>query len=259
MKNIWRFFVVIILSNLILGSIVCVSAQDDVIVGAYGETSTTDPDVISAATFAVKSASRKQHRAIALDSIKHAELQVVAGLNFRLDLKVTSRGKSQDVTAVVYRDLRNNYSLSSWVIDTPKSASPDYRISAIKAMLFYDGKGTFSRDVLAGPDFGFWNTIIGEGDAEGPSNSTLVMVEVSGNPSRNEALPSRKVELTATAGGRVLLKRTSEIGLFSDEGKYYSAFWLYDTGCQPVKLSARIAGQGQASSMSKTIPFKCGE
>jgi hypothetical protein len=135
---------------------------------------------------------------------------------------------------------------------------PPYKIMGIKAMLFYDGKGTFSRDVLAKPDFSFWNTVIGGGDAEGPSNSTLVLVEISGNPSRDEASPPRKIEFTATAAGKVVLKRTSDIGLFKD-GKFYSGFWLYDTGCQPIKISARILGQMQPSSMSKTIPFKCGE
>lgn len=141
----------------------------------------------------------------------------------------------------------------------PVSSTPPYKITGIRAMLFYDGKGIFSRDVLAKPDFTFWNTIIGEGDAEGSSNSTLVLVEITGNPSREEPSPSRKVEFTATASRRVLLKRTSEIGLFGDSGKFYAAFWLYDTGCQPVKISARIIGQKQPSSMSKTIPFACGE
>lgn len=135
---------------------------------------------------------------------------------------------------------------------------PPYKITAIKAMLFYDGKGTFSRDVLAKPDFTFWNTIIGEGDAEGPSNSTLVLVEITGNPSPDEASPLRKVEFIATAERRVILKRTTDIGLF-ENGKHYAAFWLYDTGCQPVKITARIIGQAQPSSMSRTIPFACGE
>ena len=140
----------------------------------------------------------------------------------------------------------------------PASPPPPYKITAIKAMLFYDGKGTFSRDVLAKSDFTFWNTVIGEGDAEGLSNSTLVLVEISGNPSPNEASPPRKIEFTATASGKVVLKRASDIGLFTD-GKFYAGFWLYDTGCQPIKISARIIGQTQPSSMSKTIPFKCGE
>ncbi len=138
----------------------------------------------------------------------------------------------------------------------PVSTAPPYKISAIKAMLFYDGKGTFSRDVLAKPDFTFWNTIIGEG---GGSNSTLVLVEVTGNPSPNEPSPARKVEFTAVASGKILLKRTTDINLFGDSGKFYAAFWLYDTGCQPIKITARITGQSQPSSMSKTIPFACGE
>lgn len=137
-------------------------------------------------------------------------------------------------------------------------AAPPYKISGIKAMLFYDGKGTFSRDVLAKPDFAFWNTIIGAGDAEGPSSSTLVLVEVSGNPSENEAPPRRKVEFTAIASGKVILKRASDIGLFTD-GKFYAAFWLYDTGCQPIKISAQVIGQPRPSTISRTIPFKCGE
>ncbi|HVF57697.1 MAG TPA: hypothetical protein VM934_16200 [Pyrinomonadaceae bacterium] len=136
--------------------------------------------------------------------------------------------------------------------------TPPYKITAIKAMLFYEAKGTFSRDVLAKPDFTFWNTIIGEGDAESPSNSTLVLVEVTGKPSPDE-LPLRKVELTATESRKVLLKRATDIGSFGDAGKFYAGFWLYDTGCQPIKISARITGQTQPSSMTKTIPFACGE
>lgn len=136
---------------------------------------------------------------------------------------------------------------------------PPYKITAIKALLFYEGTATFSRDVLAKPDFTFWNTIIGEGDAEGPSSSTLVMVEVSGKPSPNDPLLSRKVEFTAVAARKVLLKRTTVIGLFGDGGKFYAGFWLYDTGCEPIKVSARIIGQAQPSSVSKTISFACGE
>ena len=136
---------------------------------------------------------------------------------------------------------------------------PPYKITAIKALLFYDGTATFSRDVLAKPDFTFWNTIIGEGDAEGPSNSTLVLVEVTGNSSSNDPSPSRRVEFTASAAGKAVLKRTTEIGLFGNGGKFYAAFWLYDTGCQPIKVSARITGQAQPSSVGKTIAFACGE
>jgi hypothetical protein len=141
----------------------------------------------------------------------------------------------------------------------PVTATPQYKITAIQAKLFYSNKGTFSRNVLAKPDFAFWNTIIGEGDAEGPSDSTLVIVEVSGKSSEGEMAATRKIELTAVATGKVLLKRATEVGIFSDDHRFYAAFWLYGTGCEPVKLTARIVGQSQPSSMTKTIPFECGE
>jgi len=139
------------------------------------------------------------------------------------------------------------------------AATPPYKVTAIQAKLFYHDKGTFSRNVLAKPDFAFWNVIIGAGDAEGYSDSTLVLVEVSGKSSADEAPPARKLELTAVAKGKVLFKRAIAVGLFSDDHKFYAAFWLYDTGCEPLKLRARIVGQTQPSSLSKTIPFECGE
>lgn len=161
------------------------------------------------------------------------------------------------LTALVVGGLLSSASLEVQAVGP--LATPPYKITGVKAMLFYDGKGTFSRDVLAKPAFAFWNTIIGEGDAEGPSNSMLVVVEVTGNPSRDEAAPSRRVEFMATAARKVLLKKTTDIGLFGPGGKFYAAFWLYDTGCEPIKISARVLGQTQAPPIIKTIPFECGE
>ncbi len=138
-----------------------------------------------------------------------------------------------------------------------------FKITTIKAMLFYEDKGTFSKDVLADPNFAFWNAIIGGGSAEGNSSSTLVMVELSGGSEAYQ--PMRKIEFTATyktsgPGARpVVVRRTSGIGIFNKEGKFFAAFWLYDTGCEPVKLYARIIGQAQRSWASKTIGFRCGE
>ena len=139
------------------------------------------------------------------------------------------------------------------------AVTPPYKVTRIQAKLFYYDKGTFSRDVLAKPAFTFWNTIIGEGDAEGPSDSTLVLVEVSGKVAETEVSPTRKVELTALAGEKVILKRTVDVGMFNEQNKFLAAFWLYDTGCTPVKLNARIIGQSQPASMTKIIPFACGE
>ncbi len=144
-----------------------------------------------------------------------------------------------------------------------QTRTPPYKINAIKAMLYYEGNGTFSRDILAKPDFFLFNTIIGE-DA---SETTMVLVEVTGKPDSDE--PLRKIEFTAAyqyyrrqVPRTVSIKRVVEIGSigsFDKPDKSYIAFWLNNTGCFPVKITARIIGQAQPSTMSKTILFGCGE
>jgi hypothetical protein len=44
-----------------------------------------------------------------------------------------------------------------------------------------------------------------------------------------------------------------------ENGKYMAGFWLYEAGCHPVRLSARIIGQREASTMKRIIKFGCGE
>src|SRR5437764_14829407 len=167
--------------------------------------------------------------------------------------QVTTRVLMSAVSLVALLVLASNFEAF-----VKSAATPPFKITAIKAMLFFDEKGTFSDDLFTQPNLALWNTIIGEGSAGSPSNSTLVLVEVSGLYNPNEAAPNRKVEFTATAAKKIALKRLDDIHIGKD-GKYYAAFWLYDTGCESVKLSARIVGQSQPSIMTKTIPFKCGE
>jgi hypothetical protein len=150
-------------------------------------------------------------------------------------------------------------SFSNATAASRRAVSPPYKITAIKAMLYYEQKGTFSRDMLAKPEMSLWNTIIGEGEAGSPSSSTRVVVEVTGKAGADAPTTARKVELTATASGKALLKRAVDISLLEEAGKFYAAFWLYDTGCDHIKLSARIVGQTQPSAMTRTIPFECGE
>jgi hypothetical protein len=139
----------------------------------------------------------------------------------------------------------------------PASSAAPYRISALRAQLFYSDRGTFSRDVLADTALALWNTPIGEGNGGGPSSSTLVVVEVSGAPESYEA--DRSVELTAMAESRLLLRRTLPISGLNDRGRGYAGFLVYDTGCTPVRLSARIVGQTPAATRTAIIPFDCGE
>jgi len=89
------------------------------------------------------------------------------------------------------------------------------------------------------------------------------LVEVTGQAGTYEAI--RKVEFTATykPNGRTArqqtVKRISEVNIMSEKGKFYAPFWLYDTGCSFVRLTARLLGQGPVSIINKTIKFECGE
>ena len=90
-----------------------VSAQD--ITGAYGDASVTDKDVVKSAKFAVKSHSTQVGKRFTLVRIQKAETQLVAGMNYRVCLRVRdSRKRISTITAVVYKDLKNRYSLSRW-------------------------------------------------------------------------------------------------------------------------------------------------
>ena len=141
------------------------------------------------------------------------------------------------------------------------------KITALKAMLFYDNKGTFSADVADAEGRAFtvpsilWNTPIEGASREGASTSVLVTVEVTGD---QESPSTRKSEFTARyrpLGGsarEILARRLAPIYI-REGGKYIAGFWLYDTGCHPVKLSARIIGQREASMMKRIIRFGCGE
>lgn len=88
--------------------------------GGYREIDKADEGAAAAAEFAVKAQSEKQEMTYKLMSIEHAESQTVAGINYRLCLKVGYHKQDDDVDTtelirvVVYRNLQNQYSLTSW-------------------------------------------------------------------------------------------------------------------------------------------------
>ena len=136
------------------------------------------------------------------------------------------------------------------------------RIANMQAMLFFENTGKFSPDVLTN-QVNLWNTPIEGASREGASESMLVVVEIrsegAGRLPRN-----RKVQLAARYriadrsghGKPAFFSKTIKINIGSD-GKFFAAFWLYETGCHPVELTARIVGQ--RGSQRKTVKFGCGE
>ena len=114
-----RFYTLLILSALIVGlGGVIASAQRT---GGYREIDKADEGATHAAEFAVKAESEKKEMTYKLISIEHAETQTVAGINYRLCLKVGYHKQDDDVDTteyvrvVVYRNLQGQYSLTSWI------------------------------------------------------------------------------------------------------------------------------------------------
>jgi hypothetical protein len=88
--------------------------------GGYREIDKADEGAATAAEFAVKAESEKKEITYKLVSIEHAETQTVAGINYRLCLKVgyhkadDEAETTESVRVVVFRSLQNQYSLTSW-------------------------------------------------------------------------------------------------------------------------------------------------
>jgi hypothetical protein len=139
------------------------------------------------------------------------------------------------------------------------AASDRYRIAGVQARLYYADDATFSDNVIDNADFALYNVVAGEGSARASSTNLLVLVEVAGP--RLQHAGARTVELTALEGKQRQLKlhRASRIGLVESSARTFIAFWLYDTGCKPLLLRARIVGQAEPSTVEKSVPFQCGE
>lgn len=145
--------------------------------------------------------------------------------------------------------------------DTPKRPQT-LRIANMQAMLFFENTGKFSPDVFTN-QVNLWNTTIEGASREGASESMLVVVEIR-SEGKGRLPRNRKVQLTARyriadRGGQgkpAFFSKTMTINIGSDE-KFFAAFWLYETGCHPVELTARIVGQ--KGILRKKINFGCGE
>ncbi len=88
-------------------------------VGAYSKAETDDSDVAAAANFAMKAREKTLRKTdkdamVSLLEIVKASKQVVAGINYKMRLKVYINDKDQLVEVVVWKKLSDDYELSSW-------------------------------------------------------------------------------------------------------------------------------------------------
>lgn len=143
-----------------------------------------------------------------------------------------------------------------------KKSAADFRIESIEANLFYRQTGTWSKNVLDGK-FVLLNTVIGEGDAEGPSDTMLIKVKVTGERPAGKASPKVSVRMRELGAGKkktLLVDKTVEAYL--DDSHVNVLPFLISFGCNPLEVSAEIADKhspGGRKSLKSTIPLACGE
>lgn len=126
--------------------------------------------------------------------------------------------------------------------------APDYKITNIKIMPFDAATGAFEDELKPDSDRSFFNDL---------SISLLVLVEISGEAGSFES--GRMVSFTATEGKKIKARKTEQVGLIGSGGKFYVPIWLDSAMCDTVKITARLSGQPTASSMTRSVPFLCGE
>ena len=93
--------------------------------GGYSETPVTGAWVKAAAEFAIARQARTTATnlpalKIELVEIVRAEQQVVAGMNYRLRLKVRVKDEVREAEAVVWRKLSGKFKLTSWTWKQPE-------------------------------------------------------------------------------------------------------------------------------------------
>lgn len=91
--------------------------------GGWSDVAVTDPGVVAAAAFAVQAQQAAMRESgdqskLSLESVAHAEQQVVQGANYRLTLRVQTAGETRTAEAVVWAriwlDEGDRYQLTSW-------------------------------------------------------------------------------------------------------------------------------------------------
>jgi len=154
--------------------------------------------------------------------------------------------------------------LFTWVSTAaaePKQQSatvPAAVISEIQVKLFYANSGRFSANLAEKKNLVLWNVVIGEGaGVDGPSENTLLLVTVAGPP--KQYAEKLRLKVVAKTEKKTILDRDAEVGMFNTNGNWYAPFLLYDTGCEPVTVTAQLVSDQAQTPVSFVIPFACGE
>ena len=142
------------------------------------------------------------------------------------------------------------------VAATTTARADSAALDKLETHLYYHQTGTVDDREASG--LSLWNTIIGEGEAQGPSGSVVVRVTVTGA----EGLPKGAVEVVATAGKKKVFKQRVSLDDFvAEKGKpVVVPFLIYGTGCDSIAVAATLYdGKRTVSAKKSVLPFSCGE
>lgn len=153
---------------------------------------------------------------------------------------------------------------SVFLLFAPAAAHGQIAITEIQARLFNSKTGEFSGNVLAkgAPELGN----VPSGDLA--SVSTFIIVKISAG-SKGSIPANARVHLTAAESAnqpfgaksrkQLLLNEASKIGPADADGNTFVGFWLKQTGCRTITLTASLSGAGKTSAAKETLPFACYE
>ena len=128
-------------------------------------------------------------------------------------------------------------------------------VRTIEARLFFAHSGSFSEPLSENQPL--WNVVIGESGASEPSTATLVKVLVAGPPRAFDRNARVVLQIDGPTPKATRSRQSKRLGVFDESGRQYVAFWLADTGCEPLRLSASLSGSKEA--VVRTLQFACGE
>ena len=138
----------------------------------------------------------------------------------------------------------------------PPQAQP--RIVGMEARLFLEGAGALSKNILdANGQFSGWNTIIGEGSAEGAADDILIIVKVGvAQPQADASLVRGPLVVSARTPKKLLAERRFSSILVPYRGSAAQTLFLPNVGCAgTVKVTATLGKQTRTA----TLHMDCGE
>ena len=135
-----------------------------------------------------------------------------------------------------------------------------HSIVDIQARLYYHETGTFDDASII--ETVVHNATIGEGVAKSPSATTLVLVKIEGKWAHINSALRLRVTVGWDGNDPPLVKQVVRLDkFFTEKNHIWVPVVAVGTGCGLTRIKAELIDKGGTaqSTMTKSIPFECGE